>query len=611
MCTVSSLITILIFLFIADYSCAVSSKDDNSLPVSYPHFVNRTEECEKIKFLLDPENPCRVVLMNGPPGMGKSATAVKLANDLEDQSEWNVLYTNCRGLHSLEDLARKISNQPNPLPNDEPISEALKSLSCQSRKTLLVLDNFETLLDLEEKAASPSSAAPSQPHAAGRVGSPQLKGQGDVKSFVADIGKVDSSVQILITSQQVVSFPGLVQENICISPMSDEDSAELLGYLGSKLDEQTTSTLLQVCGGTPLMLHTLAPISPEQAKTLKTSSPENLVDLVQLLGDTHDLPEEQQIMKCINKAYDRLAPLLQKVLIQLAVFQGPFTFSKAKYILNPEDEQQMKDQLFSLVNHSLLYHDEEPESPTFALLPAVKAFCFAKSQKDPQIKPCLQSAIECFLQLYRGLLDDLHGRFLTKESLQAIKKFRAEEKNIQQLQQWCGEEGLPIDIKLWQECVDTLNKVAELLSKLTQQEEYKDTFSGLAKRCKGDKRRIAECHTSMAIEIIFMYPTLGPPPKQARYYLTEAEEAAPIMSENSQAQRLSKLGRYCAADNEFSKGRELIEKALKIRLKREKEDPAMLAATYNDLAGVYVQFTTPNSIEFRHVVMRNSIKGKT
>ena len=108
-----------------------------------------------------------------------------------------------------------------------------------------------------------------------------------------------------------------------------------------------------------------------------------------------------------------------------------------------------------------------------------------------------------------------------------------------------------------------------------------------------------------------MNPTLDPPPKQARYYLTEAEEAAPIMSENSQAQRLSKLGRYCAADNEFSKGRELIEKALKIRLKREKEDPAMLAATYNDLAGVYVQFTTPNSIQFRHVVMRNSIKGKT
>lgn len=564
------------------YSCAVNGDEYNVLPISYPYFVNRTEVCEEIKFLLGPESETKLVLIRGPPGMGKTSTAVKVANDLETQGDWKILYVNCRYILSLDVLAWQIARQLNRLPTDKPISEALQRLRCQTRKTLLVLDNFESLLHPEEETAGPPSAPMSS------VGQPDTCSlrEEDVKEFVSNMGTTARNVGILITSREKVDFPDLAQKEICLLPLTEEDSAELLGLLGSKHDREQTKMLFDVCEGLPLMLRTLASIDPHLTGILGTSPPE---ERAKFLYEMKYLPKDKQIVECINKSFERLGPLLREVLVQLAVFKGLFTMSRAKHILNPTNELQMGGYLMRLINHSLLVQHEDSR---LSLLSVIRDFCFKKVEEDSQLQQCFYSAKRRFIEHYTDLLEKLFKEFYTKESSQAIKTFRAEEVNIKQLLQWCSED-VSIDDMLMKRCVDTFNGVGELLAKMIQRKEFEIIFAKLAERCQGDKKRVAECWISLGIKIIFSCscsPGLCLPAMEAaRQYLLKAGRAQEKtkIAENSRAQYLAKLGRCHALAGKFEDAFVMVNEALAIRKAQADEDPVMLAATYNDLAGVY------------------------
>ena len=67
-----------------------------------------------------------------------------------------------------------------------------------------------------------------------------------------------------------------------------------------------------------------------------------------------------------------------------------------------------------------------------------------------------------------------------------------------------------------------------------------------------------------------------------------AQEKTKI-AENSRAQYLAKLGRCHALDRKFEDAFVMVNEALAIRKAQADEDPVMLAATYNDLAGAYTR----------------------
>ena len=125
----------------------------SALPLPIRHFVNRDRELKEIKKYLrsDPQNVCRCVLVHGAVGMGKTTTAIKVANEMLDANRNTVVvYVNCRYVTLLEDLAEKIGNQLyGHFTFNEPISEIKKRLISEEKScTILFLDNFEFLLHL-------------------------------------------------------------------------------------------------------------------------------------------------------------------------------------------------------------------------------------------------------------------------------------------------------------------------------------------------------------------------------------------------------------------------------------------------------------------------------
>ena len=168
-----------------------------------------------------------------------------------------------------------------------------------------------------------------------------------------------------------------------------------------------------------------------------------------------------------------------------------------------------------------------------------------------------------------------------------------------QLTEWC--ENGEMDEGQIAKCIDVFNSVGELLAKMIGKIKYESVFLLFRKNCEemGDEKRLSECLTSLGIKEVFncsCSPGLcDEAVGRARKYLVEADriQSSPdhcINTGNSRAQCLAKHGRCLAKEGKFREGRDKIQQAIEIRQAHGEEDIAMLAATYNDMAGDCIVF---------------------
>ena len=170
-----------------------------------------------------------------------------------------------------------------------------------------------------------------------------------------------------------------------------------------------------------------------------------------------------------------------------------------------------------------------------------------------------------------------------------------------QLIEWC-DNGEMIVVQIGK-CIDVFNGVGELLAKMLGKEKYASVFELLRKKSEEmrNQKRLSECLTSLGIKEIF-HCSCSPglcdeAAEQAKKYLVDADriQSSPDLSinaGNSRAQCLSKLGRCLVKEGQFPKGKEKIQQAIDIRQRHEDEDIVMLGATYNDMAGTWIDFVS-------------------
>jgi predicted ATPase/class 3 adenylate cyclase len=326
-----------------------------NLPDRLTSFIGREDDVAALAALLSAN---RLVTLTGPGGIGKTSLAVEVARLAADRFADGVWFV---GLADVEDpatvrsvIARTIGLHDGP---GRPAADALAPY-LHERSALLVLDNFEQLLEASSEVAAILDASPgSRVVVTSRA---PLRLLGEQEYPVAPLG--DDCARLFIERARSVRpgwEPGpeaAMVDEVCTLvdrlPLGVELVAVRIAHLPITALRDRLAAHLPLPGSGPRNV-------PDRQRTLESA-----------IGWSHDL----------------LPTPTQRVLHGLAVFDGGFDLEQAQQIVErPADSADVLEHLVALVDQSLIQRDTpDGTAPAirFRLLETIRAFALDRLVAD-------------------------------------------------------------------------------------------------------------------------------------------------------------------------------------------------------------------------------------
>lgn len=394
-----------------------------NLPDEPTPFIGREGEIEELTRLLR-EPQVRLVTLTGPGGTGKTRLALQAAGALLYDFQDGVF------LASLAPLA-----DPSLVPSaiatalevkeegDAPLVETLAE-HLLTKQLLLVLDNFEHLLD------------------AGEVVSSLLERCRGLHMLVT------SRIPLHLTRENEYPVAPLPVPDLERLPpferLSQYDSVALFTQRagavrpGFAVTNENAPAVAEICSqldGLPLAIELAAArikLFPPQALLGRLSS-----RLTLLTGGARDRPTRQQTLRgTLDWSYSLLSEEEQACFWRLSVFAGGCTFEAAESVCNPDGSIDVLEGLASLVDKSLLRQEGE-EEPRFAMLETIREYAAERLQESSEADEICAAHARYFHNLAQQAEPGLEG------SGQAVwlPRLDAELPNIRAAVRWLLDHG--------------------------------------------------------------------------------------------------------------------------------------------------------------------------
>ena len=282
------------------------------IPSHTTSFVGREDDIAEIVNLLADPN-CRLLTLVGPGGIGKTRLAIEAVPYLKERYFDGVLFVDLTPVNSPDAILLAIASTASlsrgtQAQSSEDLSSEILSYF-QDKQLLLILDNFEHVLDGAEHVITLLDVAP--------------------------------DLQIMVTSREVLnlqsewvrSIEGLPYSSNTQSDHPDQfESVQLFVERARQyqrdfsLDTEKAHVvrICQLTDGMPLAIEL-------SATWLKTLSCEGIVQEIQdnldfLASNLRDIPERHRSIRAIfDHTWQRLSKDEQLVLARLSVFRGGFT----------------------------------------------------------------------------------------------------------------------------------------------------------------------------------------------------------------------------------------------------------------------------------------------
>jgi predicted ATPase len=281
-----------------------------NLPVPATPFLGREREIDELAILLRrPE--VRLVTLTGPGGSGKTRLSLQAAAAAADDYEHGVWWV---PLSSLADPALVEPAASQALGSKDTLSAAVGD-----KRLLLVLDNFEHLLDAAVGVAEAIGACP--------------------------------QLTVLVTSRESLRVDG--EWEVAVDPLREQEAVELFVQRAAAVrsDFAANGEVVEICRRLDCL-----PLAIELAAArVKVLAPQALLErleqrLPMLAGGSRSAPERQRTLRAtIAWSHDLLTPAEQDLFARLAVFAGGSTLEAAEQICGAD-----VDGIASLVDKSLL-----------------------------------------------------------------------------------------------------------------------------------------------------------------------------------------------------------------------------------------------------------------
>jgi predicted ATPase/class 3 adenylate cyclase len=406
-----------------------------NLPPQLTSFIGREREVARVKELLA---GARLLTLTGPGGTGKTRLAIQAGADLVDAFADGCFFVPLSPISDpslfLPTIAQALGIQES---GERPIQETLGEY-LESRELLLLLDNFEQIVE-----AGPSVAEL-------LTGAPGLK--------------------VVVTSRAVLHVHG--EQEFQVPPLAlpapgEHPSAEALGQYEAvalfiqrakavrsdfEVMNHNAPAVAEICArldGLPLAIELAA-------ARVKVLDPHDILArlsdrLALLRGGAKDLPTRQQTLRdAIAWSHDLLDEDERGLFRRLSVFVGAWTLAAAEAVTG--EGLDVLDGVSSLADKSLVRWLLQPGGgdPRFSMLMTIREFAWEQLMASPEADDVRRRHAEFFLALAEEAEPNLTG----PDHIRWLDLVQSDHDNIRAALRWSiekdqAEVGLRIGGALW------------------------------------------------------------------------------------------------------------------------------------------------------------------
>ncbi|WP_426515092.1 DUF4062 domain-containing protein [Diaminobutyricibacter sp. McL0618] len=397
------------------------------LPMPLTELIGRDADIAEIRRML--ATGIRLVTLIGPGGIGKSRLAIAAASAAAPAYEDGVAFVDLSAVHDPERVLHAIAQAIGVRDTgDAPVIENLTT-ALHDRQILLVVDNFEQVLDAAPKLTALLAAAP--------------------------------GVAMVVTSRVLLRVSA--EQSYEVGPLPEEWSMNLFVERARavkpdfELTQDNSAAIAGVCAAVDGM-----PLAIELAAArVRVLSPAELLERLDrqlnvLVSGSRDLPERQQTLRRTIEWSTQLLDDDQRHLLErLGVFEAGFSLEAAEAVGDGGHADSVSDvltDLTALVDSSLVSQTVSADRPRFSMQAIVREYARERLSDSGEIARVRDAHASFFLRLGERVEGDLKGEH-QREWLQRLgderENLRAAERFLLGGQDWDRAAALAFSLYLY------------------------------------------------------------------------------------------------------------------------------------------------------------------
>ncbi len=365
------------------------------VPVPYTTTIGRDREIAEVRALLSPGGS-RVVSLIGPGGIGKSRLAIEAARATEDLFPDGTYFVPLEGVFEADLLLPTIAYTLGVRDNGEAALEERISRALEGRRVLLVLDNFEQIVDAAPVLVRLYTVAPAATFLVTSRIVLRIRGEQVYEVRALDVPEASGTLERARHSAACALF---VDRARAVKP----DFA---------LTEDNAGDVVDICRrleGLPLAIELAAAksrmLTPQGiAQRLGRSLP-------LLTAAVRDLPERHRTMRAtIEWSVSLLSPRHRDLLEDLGVFATRFTLDAVEALgAGRSWDGQAMEGIAALVDGSLVTQTEIEGLSVFSLLAIVREYALGRLKERGDADTMRAAHADYYTALVRRVAPELRG----------------------------------------------------------------------------------------------------------------------------------------------------------------------------------------------------------